>query len=103
MVRHAKENIREHKMRLIIVAMSMMLSACAATGISDYQVYTDTQKSLNKDHTMTELARIAALTEIVRDSTDSTVRIQAIRALQEIQRGKRPLVVELPKKNALGF
>ena len=103
MVRNTKENIRECEMKLIIIAFAIMLPACAATGISDYQVYTDTQKSLNKDHTMTELARIAALTEIVRDSTDSTVRIQAIRALQEIQRGKRPLVVELPKKNALGF
>ena len=103
MVRHTKENIREHKMRLIIVAFAIMLSGCASTGATDYQVYTDTQRALNKDHTMAELARIAALTEIVRDSTDSTVRIQAIRALQEIQRGKRPLVVELPKKNALGF
>ena len=90
-------------MRLLTVAFAMMLSACASTGITEYQVYTDAQKALNKDHTMTELARIAALTEIVRDSTDSNVRIQAIRALQEIQRGKRPLVVELPKKNALGF
>jgi hypothetical protein len=86
-------------MRLSIVAVAMMLSACAATGVSEYQVYTDTQRALNKDHTMAELARISALTEIVRDSTDSAVRIQAIRALQEIQRGKRPLVVELPKHN----
>ena len=91
-------------MKLLIVAFAMMmLSACASTGITEYQVYTDAQKTLNRDHTMTELARIAALTEIVRDSNDSNVRIQAIRALQEIQRGKRPLVVELPKKNALGF
>ena len=90
-------------MRLLIVAVAMMLSACTTTGVTEYQVYSDTQRALNKDHTMTELARISALTEIVRDSTDSNVRIQAIRALQEIQRGKRPLVVELPKKNALGF
>ena len=90
-------------MRLVIAALAMMLSACTTTGVNNYQVYTDAQRALNKDHTMTELARISALTEIVRDSTDSNVRIQAIRALQEIQRGKRPLVVELPKKNVLGF
>ena len=103
MVRETKENIREHKMRLAVAAFAIMLSGCASTGVTEYQVYTDTQRALNKDHTMTELARISALTEIVRDTTDSTVRIQAIRALQEIQRGKRPLVVELPKKNTLGF
>ena len=103
MVRETKENIRKHKMRLVIVAFAIMLSGCASTRVTDYQVYVDTQKSLNKDHTMTELARISALTEIVRDTTDSNVRIQAIRALQEIQRGKRPVVIHLPNKNALGF
>ena len=90
MVRNTKENIREHKMKLATVAFVIMLSGCASTGVTEYQVYTDAQRALNKDHTMAELARIAALTEIVRDSTDSDVRIQAIRALQEIQRGKRP-------------
>lgn len=103
MVRNTEKNIRECEMKLLTVVFAIMLSGCATTGVSDYQVYTDAQKALNKDHTMTELARISALTEIVRDTTDSNVRIQAIRALQEIQRGKRPLVVELPKKNTLGF
>lgn len=73
----------------------MSLFGCAST--TEYQMYVDTQKSLNRDYTMAELARISALTEIVRDSTDANVRIQAIKALQEIQRKKQPLVIERPK------
>jgi hypothetical protein len=46
---------------------------------------------------MAELARISALTEIVKETQDVSVRIQAIKALQEIQRSKRPLLIERPK------
>ena len=79
----------------ILIALCMSLFGCAST--TEYQMYVDTQKSLNRDYTMAELARISALTEIVRDSTDANVRIQAIKALQEIQRKKQPLVIERPK------
>ena len=84
-----------------IIFLALLLSGCATT--SNYQIYTDTQKNLNKDYTMAELARISALTEIVKDSTDVSIRIQAIKALQEIQSTKRPLVIEQPKKNIFGF
>lgn len=83
-----------------IALLALLLVGCATT--SDYQTYVDTQKSLNKDYTMAELARIAALTEIVKETNDSQVRIQAIRALQEIQRSKKPLVIE-QKKGLFGF
>lgn len=83
-----------------IALLALLLAGCATT--SDYQLYVDTQKSLNKDYTMAELARISALTDIVRDSKDVEVRIQAIKALQEIQRSKRPLFIE-PKKGPFGF
>lgn len=76
------------------------LTGCAST--NNYQSYLDTQRTLNKDYTMAELARIAALTEIVKDTKDLNVRIQAIRALQEIQRSKRPLQIETPK-SVFGF
>ena len=46
---------------------------------------------------MAKLARISALTEIVRETTDVNVRIQSIKARQEIQRSKRPLNIERPK------
>jgi hypothetical protein len=46
---------------------------------------------------MAELARISALTEIVKESQDVSIRIEAIKALQEIQRSKRPLKIDRPK------
>ena len=88
-------------MKFIIATLLVLLTGCAST--TDYQIYVDTQKNLNKDYTMAELARISALTEIVKDSTDISIRIQAIKALQDIQRSKRPLVIDQPKKNFFGF
>lgn len=79
----------------ILLAICLLLAGCATT--HDYQIYVETQKALNKDYTMAELARISALTEIVKESQDVSVRIQAIRALQEIQRSKKPLVIDRPK------
>jgi hypothetical protein len=73
----------------------VLLAGCAST--NEYQTYVDTQKTINKDHTMAELARISALTEIVKDSQDVNVRIQAIQALQEIQRNKKQIIIERPK------
>lgn len=78
-----------------ILLVLCLLAGCAST--DHYQTYVDTQKALNKDYTMAELARISALTEIVRETTDVNVRIQAIRALQEIQRSKRPLYIDRPR------
>ncbi len=77
------------------ILLVVFLAGCAST--NDYQIYVDTQKTLNKDYTMAELARISALTEIVKETQDVNVRIQAIKALQEIQRSKRPLVIDRPK------
>lgn len=91
-------NKRKYMMRLLnssILLSLCLLAGCAST--NNYQTYVDTQKALNKDYTMAELARISALTEIVRETTDVNVRIQAIKALQEIQRSKRPLNIERPK------
>jgi uncharacterized lipoprotein YajG len=79
----------------ILLAICLLLTGCATS--VDYQTYVETQKALNRDYTMAELARISALTEIVRESQDVSVRIQAIKALQEIQRNKRPLVIDRPK------
>jgi uncharacterized lipoprotein YajG len=79
---------------------SILLALCLLAGCAssnDYQTYVETQKALNKDYTMAELARISALTEIVKETQDVSVRIQAIKALQEIQRSKRPLPIERPK------
>lgn len=91
-------NKRKYMIRLVnssILLVFCLLAGCAST--DHYQTYVDTQKALNKDYTMAELARISALTEIVRETPDVNVRIQAIRALQEIQRSKRPLNIDRPK------
>ena len=75
----------------ILFAICLVLAGCAST--SDYQTYTDTHKVLNRDFTMTELARISALVEMVKNSTDPQVKIEAIRALRQIQEP----VIERPK------
>ncbi len=77
------------------ILLLVLLAGCAST--NDYQTYLDTQKTLNKDYTMAELARISALTEIVKETQDVSVRIQAIKALQEMQRSKHPLKIDRPK------
>lgn len=82
-------------MKIVIVTLTLLLAGCSTT--SNYQTYVETQRALNKDYTMAELARIAALTEIVKDSQDVSVRIQAIKALQEIQRTKKPLEIQQNK------
>lgn len=87
-------------MKVAVILTTLLLVGCSTT--SNYQTYVETQRALNKDYTMAELARIAALTEIVKDSQDSKVRIQAIRALQEIQRTKKPLEIQ-QSKGLFGF
>ena len=86
--------MNRHLSSSILLALCL-LAGCAST--NDYQTYVDTQKASNRDYTMAELARISALTEIVKETQDVSVRIQAIKALQEIQRSKRPLLIERPK------
>lgn len=81
--------------RLSSSIFCLLLTGCATS--TEYQTYVDTQKTLNKDYTMAELARISAVVEIAKDSRDASVKLQAIKALQEIQRGKKQLIIERPK------
>jgi PBP1b-binding outer membrane lipoprotein LpoB len=77
-----------------ILLACLLLAGCATT--DNYPVYVEAQKSLSRDATVAEAARIAALTEMVK-SADNEVKIQAIKALQEIQRSKRQIIVQQPK------
>lgn len=70
---------------IIIFAFCMLLSGCATT---QDPLYYDTQRSLNRDYTMTELARISALADIARSTDDPNVKIQAIKALSEKEKIK---------------
>ena len=78
----------------IILLALCLLSGCAT--VDNYPVYVEAQKSLSRDATVAEAARIAALTEMVK-SSDNAVKIQAIKALQEIQRSKRQVIIQQPK------
>lgn len=77
-----------------ILLILCLLSGCATT--DHYSTYVEAQKSLSRDATVAEAARIAALTEMVK-SSDNEVKIQAIKALQEIQRSKRQVIIQQPK------
>ena len=78
----------------ILLAFCLLLAGCAST--DHYGTYVEAQKSLSRDATVAEAARIAALTEMVK-SADNQVKIEAIKALQEIQRSKRQIIVQQPK------
>lgn len=76
------------------ILLAFFLTGCAST--DHYGTYVEAQKALSRDATVAEAARIAALTEMVK-SSDNEVKIQAIRALQEIQRSKRQIIIQQPK------
>ena len=81
-------------MKKLSILLIFVLAGCASN--DHYSTYVDAQKSLSRDATVAEAARIAALIEMVK-SSDNEVKLQAIRALQEIQRGKRQIIIQQPK------
>ena len=87
-------------MKLIIVPLSLMLLVGCAS--KDYAVYVDAQRSVSKDLTMNETARLAALTDMAKNS-DPAVRATGIMLLQQLQQNSKMIVVEPPKKNWLGL
>ena len=75
----------------ILFAICLCLTGCTTT--SDYQTYVDAHKALNRDYTMTELARISALVEIAKNSVDPQVKIEAIKSMKPTPEP----VIERPK------
>jgi PBP1b-binding outer membrane lipoprotein LpoB len=84
----------KHLNNSILLAFCVLLTGCAST--EHYSTYVEAQKALSRDATVAEAARIAALIEMVK-SSDNEVKIQAIKALQEIQRSKRQIIIQQPK------
>ena len=82
------------------ILLTILLAGCATN--NDFELYLEAQKSISRDATMSEAARISVLIEMTK-SSDNQVKMEAIRALQEIQRSKTPIVIEAPKKNWFGF
>ena len=91
--------IVSNNMKLILAACVLSLAGCAT---NDYAIYVDAQKSLSKDSTISETARLAALTEMSK-SSDSSVRTTGIMLLQQLHQNNKPVTIEPPKKNWFGF
>lgn len=81
------------------VIVAVLLTGCAS---KDYSVYVEAQKSLSRDNTVNETAKVNALIEMTK-SADPAVRATGIMLLQQLQQGSKTIVVEPPKKNWLGF
>lgn len=81
----------QHKNAYMRVQNNILLfSLCLLVGCSTNSnpLVFEAQKSINRDYTMAELARISALVEIAKTSDDPNVKIQAINALRELQKEK---------------
>jgi hypothetical protein len=83
-----------------LILFCILLAGCATN--KDFELYLEAQKSISRDATMSEAARISVLIDMTK-SADNQIKMEAIRALQEIQRSKTPIIIEAPKKNWLGF
>ena len=82
------------------ILLTILLAGCATN--NDFELYLEAQKSISRDATMSEAARISVLIDLTK-SSDNQVKMEAIRALQEIQRSKTPIIIEAPKKNWFGL
>lgn len=80
---HSKRKYLKVQNNSILFVLCFLLSGCGTIN-----TFTDTQKSLNRDYTMVELARISALVEIVKTTDDPLVKIEAVKALRELQKTK---------------
>lgn len=85
----------------ISVILGFLLVGCATTN-NDYQIYVEAQKSISKDLTITEAARLNALIEMTK-SSDPSVRATAIMQLQQLQQNSKQVIIEPPKKSLFNF
>ena len=85
--------------KLTIAIACLAFAGCAS---NEYSTYVEAQRSVSKDITMSETARVAALVEMTK-SSDASVRSIGIMLLQQLQAGSKQVVIEPPKKNWLGF
>lgn len=81
---------------------SILLLALSGCATQDYSMYLDAQKSISRDMTVQEAARLNALIEMTK-SADPTVRAVGIMMLQQLQQNSKTVQIELPKRNWFGF
>jgi uncharacterized iron-regulated protein len=85
--------------KLMFTVLFLLLSGCAT---NDYSLYLDTQKSLSRDYTVQEAARLNALIEMTK-SNDPTIKAVGIMMLQQLQQNSKSVQVEPPKRNWFGL
>lgn len=86
-------------MKYLVIASIILLSGCANR---DYELYLDAQKSISRDNTMNETARITALIEMSKNA-DPAIRATGIMLLQQLQAGSKNITIDPPKRNWLVF
>lgn len=84
------------------IMFSILLLALSGCATQDYSMYLDAQKSISRDMTVQEAARLNALIEMTK-SADPTVRAVGIMMLQQLQQNSKTVQIELPKRNWFGF
>ncbi len=67
---------------MLVIAAAALLGGCAAAKPNDYAACLETQKSISRDMTVMEAARVAALVEMTK-SADPAVRSSALLLLQQ--------------------
>ena len=87
MVRCTKENLRKHKMKIVLIIVATLLTGCAS-------VNPEVQKSVSRDQTMDKMAKTALINEML-NSPDPHVRSKGAAIAEQF-------VIE-PKKNIFGF
>lgn len=85
--------------KIMFTILLLALSGCAT---QDYSMYIDAQKSISRDMTVQEAARLNALIEMTK-SADPTVRAVGIMMLQQLQQNSKTIQIDLPKRNWFGF
>lgn len=83
----------------MFTVLFLLLSGCAT---QDYSLYLDAQKSISRDNTVQEAARLNALIEMTK-SADPTVKAVGIMLLQQLQQNSKNIQVEPPKRNWFGL
>lgn len=79
--------------------LALILGGCAMT--QNYAIYAEAQRSISKDQTMSEMAKVQALIEMTK-SDDPAVKSTGIMLLQQLQQGSKQITVQ-PPKGPLGF
>ena len=89
-------------MKFILILTVVLFAGCASTGVDEYALYLDAQKSISRDNAMLEASRILAFVEMTM-SNDPGTRATGIMLLQQLQQNTKPIKIEPPSKSWFGL